>query len=100
MKKTIRVVVVEPNKAAQERQIGNDLASMQEVVGGYIEAVTLNQNLVLICNEEGKLQGLESNRAVGNDIIAGTFFVTRTTAEGEFTDLTDSDVELLTTHWS
>lgn len=96
----IRVVVVEPKKAPQERQIGNDLASMQEIVGGYIEAVALNDNLVLICNEEGKIQGLEPNRFIAGDVIVGTFFVTRSTADGGFTDLSDNDVKQLIEYWS
>lgn len=73
--KQIKVVIVEAGKHPIIDYIGNDLKSMQEVVGGYIEEVMLDDEAVLICNEEGKLRGLKPNRRVGNDIIAGTFFI-------------------------
>ena len=48
---------------------------MQKVVGGLVEYVQLEHNVDLICNDEGKLLNLELNRVLGNDIIAGTFFI-------------------------
>ena len=48
---------------------------MQNVVGGLIEFVELEHNVDLICNEEGKIYNLPMNRAIQNDIIAGTFFI-------------------------
>ena len=35
----MNVLMVEPGKAPYEMQIGDDLRSMQAVVGGYIQAV-------------------------------------------------------------
>ena len=35
----MNVLMVEPGKAPYETQIGDDLQSMQAVVGGYIQAV-------------------------------------------------------------
>ncbi len=55
---------------------------MQEIVGGYIEALHyFNEPMVLVCNEEGKINGSELNRAIKDDngkivdIVAGTFFI-------------------------
>jgi hypothetical protein len=42
----------------------NTLAAFQEAVGGYIEAVTLCTDLVLICNEEGRIRGLPYNTTI------------------------------------
>lgn len=39
------------------------LRTMQAAVGGYIEAVTLRDSRVLVCNEEGKMLGLARNAA-------------------------------------
>lgn len=39
----------------------NTLEAFQEAVGGYIEAVTLCTDLVLIVNEEGRIKGLPYN---------------------------------------
>ena len=35
----MNVLMVEPGKAPYETQIGDDLQSMQALVGGYLEAV-------------------------------------------------------------
>ena len=39
-----------------------DLATYQQLVGGWIEAVALPDESLLICNEEGKINGLSPNR--------------------------------------
>ena len=39
------------------------LAEMQKYVGGYIEALHLNNGLIMWLNEEGKLKGLPYNIA-------------------------------------
>ena len=82
MKKTMTVLMVEPGKAPYESEIGSSLADMQKVVGGYIQAVyPYEEPVALVCNEEGKLDGLSLNRALRDDsgevydIIAGAFFV-------------------------
>lgn len=42
----------------------NTLEAFQDAVGGYIEAVTLCTDLVLICNEEGRIRGLPYNTTI------------------------------------
>ena len=71
----IRVLIVEPNKEPKQIKIEHTLKSLQSIVGGLVEFVGIEHNLDLICNEEGKINGLELNRCVGNDIIAGTFII-------------------------
>lgn len=38
------------------------LKEMQEYVGGYIEVIYLQDNLIMVINEEGKLLGLPKNK--------------------------------------
>ncbi len=71
----IRILVVEPNKEPYKKKIPHTLEDMQRVVGGLIEFVELEYNVDLICNEEGKIYNLPMNRAIQNDIVAGTFFI-------------------------
>ena len=71
----IRILIVEPNKEPYKKKIPHTLEDMQKVVGGLIEFVELEYNVDLICNEEGKIYNLPMNRAIQNDIIAGTFFI-------------------------
>ena len=55
----MNVLMVEPGKAPYEAQIGDDLQSMQALVGGYIQAVyPFEQPVALVCCESGKLDGL------------------------------------------
>ena len=77
----MNVLMVEPGKAPYETQIGDDLQSMQALVGGYLEAVyPFEQPVALVCRESGKLDGLPLNRALRDsdgdiyDIVAGNFF--------------------------
>ena len=72
----MRILVVEPGKQPEEREIDGSLESMQQIVGGLIQAIyPFDDTVALICNDEGKLLGLPWNRVVGYDIIAGTFFL-------------------------
>lgn len=95
------VIVVEPQEKPTIRDIGSDLESMQQIVGGSIEAVyPFEETVALICNEEGKLLNLPLNRALpddeGNvyDIISGTFFLCAAPPGSEhFESLTDRQVK-------
>lgn len=91
---TYRVVYVEPGKPACEKQIGRDLESLQAAVGGgLIECVySYTDETILVCNDEGKLLGMEGNRRISTgDIIAGPFFVIGDAGEN-FRSLTDAEV--------
>ncbi len=71
----MKVVMVEPNKPAYITEIGSDLASMQEAVGGLIEPIYFLGDAIMVGNEEAKLIGLDGNRRFGNNIVAGPFFI-------------------------
>ena len=80
--KKITVLVVEPEKAPYTKAIDTGLKSLQKEVGGYIEAIyPWADPVAVICNEEGKLEGLPLNRALRDgdghiyDVVAGTFLV-------------------------
>lgn len=91
--KKLTVVMVEPHKAPYVTKIDDELSSLQKAVGGYIETVYNGDGTIIVCNEEGKLKGLEGNRRIrdGASIIAGTFFVVG--ADGEsFRSLNESEV--------
>ena len=65
------VVVKDPQGMLYKADIDNTLSALQEIVGGYIEVITVNDHLVMIVNEEGKLLGLEPSFAYGDDILVG-----------------------------
>ena len=93
MNKKLTVVMVKPHKTPYVTEITDELSALQRCVGGYIEVVGNGDGTLIICNEEGKLQGLEGNRRIhdGMSIIAGTFFVVGDDGEN-FRSLTESEV--------
>jgi len=92
---SIRVVKVAPKLPPEVVLVENQLDALQALVGGNIEAVPLEGGLTLVCNEEGKLLDLPANTIIPEigDWVAGTFFVTKTTDDGEFASLTDGQVK-------
>ena len=101
------VLKVEPEKAPERIEISGDLESMQEIVGGSIQAIyPFDEPIALICNEEGKLDGLPLNRALRDedgkiyDVITGTFFLCGAPPEEEsFTSLTEDQLQDLETRF-
>lgn len=93
MAEKLTVVMVEPHKTPYVTEIADELSALQRCVGGYIEVVGNGDGTLIICNEEGKLIGLEGNRRIndGMSIIAGTFFVVGDDGEN-FRSLTESEV--------
>ena len=58
----IRALRVTTTGQVRDIDLGsNELHTLQEAVGGFVEAVTLSERLTLWCNEEGKLIGLPPN---------------------------------------
>ncbi|MCQ4922256.1 DUF3846 domain-containing protein [Tissierella carlieri] len=96
LEEKIRILKIEPQKLPYEKIIDNDLEGIQGEVEGLFECIYLDDNCILVCNEEGKLNGMELNRRVGNDIIAGPFFIVGDSMDGEFISLTDDQVEQYT----
>ena len=89
----IRVLKIEPEKMPYEKEMVNDLEGIQAEVGGLFECVYLDDGCIAVVNEEGKLNGMELNRRIGNDIIAGPFFICGDSEDGEFVSLTDVECE-------
>ena len=87
----MKVIIIKPFTQPYIKEIKNDLRSMQEIVGGYIEVIYPfdNPEIALICNEEGKLEGLTPNRFLLNrnngvcDFICGDFFLCYAPADSE-----------------
>lgn len=75
MAEKIKVIIKEPGKAPEIKTVANDLGTLQSIVGGYIETVTLAVGLVIICNEEGKLWNLPYNFDFGGQSFVGTVVI-------------------------
>lgn len=63
--KTISVLLIQPEKYPRMVEIEDSLEAMQALVGGDIEEyMPFEDEVAIICNEEGKIRGLPLNRAV------------------------------------
>ena len=92
MKENLRILMVEPRKAPYEASVPHELTAMQQTVGGLIEVVRNGDGTLLVCNEEGKLLGMEGNRRIPGDVLAGPFFVVGDAGE-TFHSLTEEELE-------
>lgn len=97
--KSIYVLKVAPGEHPEPVTLGNDLDSLQKAVSigadyqGLIEVLNIEDGVCVLCNEEGKLIGLEGNRRLGDDILCGVFYVMGSTADGDFASLPKDKME-------
>lgn len=96
---SLTVLVVSPGEVPSVETIPKGLESLQQQVGGYIEAIYPFEDPVgIVCNEEGKIKGLQLNRSLRDDdnnlydIISGTFLVVGLGNE-DFCSLTPEQIE-------
>ena len=90
--KTIRVMTKLPGSLWRVRQMDNTLEALQAFVGGYIETVRLFKDVVVICNEEGRLLGLPENcNLLGFDFV-GPVILAGTNGD-EFADVPENIIE-------
>lgn len=88
--------MVEPDKLPYEKEIPNKLNEYQRIVKGFVEVTSLidDDEVSIVCNEEGKLLEFPLNRDIGHDIIAGTFFIAGFDDEtGDFKSLTKEQMD-------
>lgn len=95
----MKVLIVEPKTKPYVKEIESNLKELQQIVGGRIEVLyPFNDKACIICNEEGKIHGLEPNRGLFNssgdlyDIIAGKFIIAGL-SDDNFDSLTDEQIE-------
>lgn len=76
--KRVKVIVKPVGKAPHIEYTDNTLEAFQRIVDGYIETVTVCTDLVIICNEEGRLRGLPYNcKVFGVDFVGDIALVGR-----------------------
>ena len=96
--KRIKVVLLEPGKLARAAEIDASLEGMLKIVGGMIEGFyPFEEEVCIVCNDEGKINRMPLNRAVYGedkemiDIIAGTAFICDCQGES-FGSLSDEQI--------
>jgi len=95
----MKVLIVEPMKPCEAREIPDTLEAMRDIVGGDIEAAyPFRDPVAVVCNANGKFLDLPYNRLLMDesglpyDIVCGTFFLTGVGVK-DFISLTDDQLQ-------
>jgi hypothetical protein len=88
---TIKVVYKDVGELPCVWYMNDTLEAMQQLVGGQIEEHNLGDGLLLMCNEDGKINGMPEN-SLG---IAGPYFVTRVNDNGDSIDVSREDCQFV-----
>ena len=97
----LHVLVVEPERRPEVKEIDDTLKTMQGIVGGLIQPIyPFDDPVALVCNDEGKFMNLPANRGLRDrngqiyDIVFGTFFMCGAPADCDhFTSLTQEQLK-------
>lgn len=88
------ILFKEPGAPCEVREIPNELETLQELVGGYVETVPLEEALIFLVNEDGKLLGLEPNVVAPSlDVLVGDIAVVAYDGGEDFRSLTPSEID-------
>ena len=90
----MRAIMKAPGTPAHTVIIPNELKMFQQIVGGYIECVQLAEDLVILCDEEGRLKNYPYNCEICGIIFVGTILLVGTDGE-DFTDVPVAALEAL-----
>lgn len=70
------------------------LKELQALVGGSLQTVPIGAKILLVCNEDGIIEGLEPNVVIGEEVILGDIFFCSFDDE-DFVGLTDTQIGAL-----
>lgn len=92
--KILKVIFKEVGKNPVVMEIDDTLEAKQKLVGGLIEIVPYKDDLLLVCNEEGKITNLKPNLQFDYDYIAGNCFIVGDDYENSgFKSIENSQIE-------
>lgn len=84
----MRVIRKRPGEAWEPIEVENELKSLQQAVGGYLESFTFAEDACVLCDEEGRLKGKPYNTTVCGVPFVGTVLIVGVAGE-DFSDLTE-----------
>jgi hypothetical protein len=93
----MKILLAKVGEPMEVTDVQNELKPLQDVVGGNIEVLPIADDILMILNEEGKLEGLQSNFELYSkhglvDLIVGNIFFVG--YEGEnFISLNDVQID-------
>lgn len=90
-------------------EVDNSLEAEQAYVNydephGLITVISINDNIDIICNDEGKFKNFPINRFLVNDdgvvldMLVGNIMCVRHNSDGEFTSIKEDDIPIIESH--
>lgn len=70
--KMIKAFVKHPNQDPYLTTLSAELEAMRKLVGGYLQEVAISADIVILCDEEGKLKGKPYNCTFWTHTLVGT----------------------------
>ena len=92
----MKVLRKKPGFDLEVIEVENELRDLQEAVGGNIQTVPFVNDIIILCDEEGKIKRKMANFPYNGDLIVGDVLFVGT-ALGEFRSLTNIEIELVKT---
>ena len=92
----MKVIKKKPAMKLEIIEIENELKALQDAVGGNIQAVPFVNDIIILCDEEGKLKRQMPNFPYKGDLIVGDVLFVGTVL-GEFRGLNDTEIGLVQT---
>ena len=94
----MKIVIKNVDEQAKIVEVENSLETFQNIVGGYIEVFPFPDNILMVLNEEGKLNNLPLNFILENEIyeeqiVGNVFFASRN--DVDFDGLNEEQIEIL-----
>lgn len=86
MSNMISALIKRPCETPKHVNLSDRIESLQKTVGGYIEQIRITRDMVLLCDEDGKLKELPYNCTVCGVDYVGTIVIVGYDADG-FADL-------------
>lgn len=75
MSALLKAIVKEPGKEPEMFIVTNELKALQKLVGGYIECAMVEEDMVVVCDEEGRIKGKPFNCWFDGISFVGTIVV-------------------------
>ena len=88
--KKLKVIICPAEREPYVTNVSDTLEALQKAVGGYIGAVTVRKDVVMLCNEEGLLMKLPKNRSFFLSGICGDCLICGVDGE-EFASLSEPE---------
>lgn len=84
--------------------VGSELEDLRSIIGGHLETVTFPEDIILICDEEGKLKYqsptliIKDTNGTIYDVVVGVVLFVSFDGVDDWTDIQNHQIEWLESH--